>query len=110
MRMHITAEDFRAKGAEVLEACEAWAGEAATKAAGQIAGDAVDVKVVKPSYEGVRVSFSGAVNGWFLLRMSLHDPILPLNIESSEVGGVEKIAATLRTFFAEVEGVDSSAL
>jgi len=110
VRMHITAEDFRAKGAEVLEACEAWAGEAATKAAGQIAGDAVDVKVVKPSYEGVRVNFSGAVNGWFLLRMSLHDPILPLNIESSEVGGVEKIAATLRSFFAEVEGVDSSAL
>lgn len=30
------------------------------------------------NYEGVRVSGYG---GWFLLRLSLHDPVLPLNIE-----------------------------
>ncbi|PKA60572.1 phosphomannomutase [Apostasia shenzhenica] len=30
------------------------------------------------NYEGVRVSGYG---GWFLLRLSLHDPALPLNIE-----------------------------
>ncbi|KAL0303162.1 UNVERIFIED_CONTAM: Phosphoglucomutase [Sesamum radiatum] len=31
------------------------------------------------NYEGVRVSGYG---GWFLLRLSLHDPVLPLNIEA----------------------------
>ncbi|ONM53267.1 phosphoglucosamine mutase family protein [Zea mays] len=30
------------------------------------------------NHEGVRVSGYG---GWFLLRLSLHDPVLPLNIE-----------------------------
>ncbi|KAK9283814.1 hypothetical protein L1049_012068 [Liquidambar formosana] len=33
------------------------------------------------NYEGVRVSGFG---GWFLLRLSLHDPVLPLNIEVSK--------------------------
>ncbi|UKI23692.1 MAG: hypothetical protein L6V88_04635 [Anaerotruncus sp.] len=30
------------------------------------------------NYEGVRFNIPG---GWFLLRLSVHDPILPLNIE-----------------------------
>ncbi len=110
VRMRITEEDFRAKGSAVLEACEEWAERRASEDASRVCGDAVAVTVAKPNYEGVRVNFSGAVSGWFLLRMSLHDPILPLNIESSQVGGVEKIARVLRVFFAEVEGVDSSVL
>lgn len=110
VRMKITAEDFRTRGAEVLAACEAWAADSAREAAAEASGGAVAITIVKPSYEGVRVSFSGAVNGWFLLRMSLHDPILPLNIESSEPGGVNAISATLRSFFSGMEGVDSSAL
>lgn len=110
VRMKITTEDFRATGAEVLKACEAWAGDGAREAAHIATGGSVAVTVVTPNYEGVRVNYSGAVNGWFLLRMSLHDPILPLNIEASEPGGVEAIATTLRSFFSNVEGVDSSAL
>ena len=111
VRMRITEDDFHAKGAEVLERCEAWvSGGAAGRSACELSAGTVAVTLVQPSYEGVRVNFSGAVTGWFLLRMSLHDPILPLNIESSEKGGVEAIAAVLRTFFAQVEGVDSSSL
>ncbi|MBQ9005864.1 MAG: hypothetical protein IJ092_05770 [Atopobiaceae bacterium] len=106
VRMRILEEEFRAKGFEVLAECEAWVDEKAQR----VVGDDVVVTLAKPNYEGVRANFAGAVKGWFLLRMSLHDPILPLNIESSNVGGVERIRATLRTFFAEIEGVDSSAL
>lgn len=106
VRMRITEDEFRAKGTEVLAKCEAWVDERAQ----DVAGDDVVVTLARPNYEGVRANFDGAVKGWFLLRMSLHDPILPLNIESSNPGGVERISAVLRSFFSGIEGVDSSAL
>ena len=37
-------------------------------------------------------------NGWALVRMSLHEPILPVNAESEEKGGVRKILAWLYGF------------
>jgi hypothetical protein len=43
--------------------------------------------------------------GWFLLRMSLHDPVMPLNIESEVVGGVDNIALRLRNMLGEYEGL-----
>ena len=53
-------------------------------------------KVVCPNYEGVRVSCTNEdEQGWFLLRKSLHDPVLPLNIESDLNGGVEFIRQKL---------------
>ena len=52
--------------------------------------------VVSPNYEGVRVSCANDdERGWFLLRKSLHDPVLPLNIESDVKGGVETIRQKL---------------
>ena len=48
--------------------------------------------------EGFRVSFDkNHGDGWLLLRLSVHDPVLPLNIESNSVGGVEII----ERFFTE---------
>ena len=61
--------------------------------------------------EGFRVSFDKEYgNGWLLLRMSVHDPILPLNIESNEKGGVEKIAEFFYDFIKEKENLDISAI
>ena len=41
-----------------------------------------------PNYEGVRINCdSEHGNGWLLLRKSLHEPIMPLNIESDSKGG-----------------------
>ena len=58
-------------------------------------------EVVSPNYEGLRVRCTSSnENGWFLLRMSLHDPVMPLNIESDIKGGVEKIAQKLETLLA----------
>ena len=49
-------------------------------------------------------------DGWFLLRLSVHDPIMPLNIESDAVGGVKLIAGKLYDYVKTVENVDISAL
>lgn len=54
-------------------------------------------EVVSPNYEGLRVRCTSSnEKGWFLLRLSLHDPVMPLNIESDIEGGVENIAAKLK--------------
>ena len=46
--------------------------------------------------EGVRINFDkDHGNGWALVRMSLHEPILPINAESDEQGGVKKILSEL---------------
>ena len=51
----------------------------------------------------------GEGDGWFLLRLSVHDPILPLNLESNSHGGVAQIAEKLKTFFqTQPDGVDVS--
>lgn len=48
--------------------------------------------------EGFRVNFDKEHgDGWLLLRLSVHDPVMPLNIESNSKGGAEKI----ERFFAE---------
>ena len=57
--------------------------------------------IVEPNYEGIRVRFDdNEVHGWMLLRMSLHDPAMPLNIESKKIGGVDIIMKRLNLFFA----------
>lgn len=46
--------------------------------------------------EGVRINFDkDHGDGWVLVRMSLHEPIMPVNAESNSEGGVAKILATL---------------
>ena len=59
--------------------------------------------------EGVRISFDldgGLNNGWFLLRLSVHDPVMPLNVESDVAGGVQQILHELIKALEEAEGVD----
>ena len=54
------------------------------------------------NYEGMRVQCDTSHgDGWFLLRLSLHDPVLPLNIESNTKGGISYIYKRLKTFFED---------
>lgn len=93
-RYTISEEDFGNFGKKVLA-------ELASKIA-----DIQNWEIVSPNYEGIRVRCSAPDElGWFLLRMSLHDPVMPLNIESEVVGGVEIIAAKLRNLLKEYEGL-----
>jgi phosphomannomutase len=48
--------------------------------------------------------------GWFLLRLSLHDPVMPLNIESEVAGGVDRITQRLRAFLTGFDDLDLGAL
>ncbi|MGE4489967.1 MAG: phosphomannomutase/phosphoglucomutase [Kiritimatiellales bacterium] len=59
------------------------------------------------NYEGVHVTVDAKHgNGWALLRKSLHDPVLPLNIESEEVGGVAQISAHMQAFLSQFDQLD----
>jgi phosphomannomutase len=67
--------------------------------------------IVPNNYEGIRVSCDEqSGNGWFLLRLSLHDPVIPLNIESNKEGGVNTIASKLTEFFKSYQELDKSQL
>lgn len=67
--------------------------------------------VAPQNYEGIRCSFGAQDgDGWCLLRLSVHDPLLPLNIESNCAGGTRQIAKELARFFDTCQGVDITLL
>lgn len=67
--------------------------------------------LVEPSYEGVRVSCDkDHGDGWFLLRKSLHEPLLPLNIESNQPGGVNIIAEKVLELLSVYTSLNVSAI
>lgn len=67
--------------------------------------------VVSPNYEGLRVRCtSDNEKGWFLLRLSLHDPVLPLNIESDVHRGVDAIARRLSRLLSDFQGLNTNVL
>lgn len=92
-RLKIKAPDFREYGEDILRELKAFI---PSKAAWRIAPD---------NYEGVRVSIP-VYKGWFLLRMSLHDPLMPLNIESDFPGGVRNIFESLKKFLKQFEELE----
>ena len=98
-RMGILLDDFKAYGQQVIDALNTYAQQ---KSGWSLAEN---------NYEGVRVNLNEEHgNGWFLLRLSLHDPLLPLNIESNTCGGAKIIAAELAEFIEKFESLDSSSL
>ena len=59
------------------------------------------------NYEGVHVTCDATSgNGWALLRKSLHDPKMPLNIESDDAGGTALIARRIHAFLLDFDGLD----
>lgn len=62
---------------------------------------------VPNNYEGIRVSCaSESENGWFLLRLSLHEPVLALNVESDVNGGLQTILNKLKSFLNKYNQLD----
>ncbi len=94
-RMNILPEDFKTYGQKVIDELTAYA-------------QAQPGWSLAPSnYEGVRVNIG---EGWFLLRLSLHDPLLPLNIESNVPGGAKAIAKELAAFIENYKELDAQKL
>ncbi|MBR2415084.1 MAG: phosphomannomutase/phosphoglucomutase [Clostridia bacterium] len=95
LRFKILQSDFRPVGERVIAELEAWASSL------PFATPANDNR------EGFRVSFDkDHGDGWLLLRLSVHDPILPLNIESNTEGGCKQIAELLYEFLKQFEDID----
>lgn len=72
-----------------------------------------DWHVAPDNREGVRVSFDvdGELNSaWFLLRLSVHDPVMPLNAESDVPGGVKAVLGKLYEALKDQSGVELSGL
>ena len=88
----VGTDDPKAYGREVLAAFEERA-----KAKG--------LTIASPSYEGVRIVMNG---GWALLRMSLHDPNMPLNIEADAAGGADAIEREVKELLAGFDALDLS--
>ena len=96
-RFKIGTDDFKAYGKTVL---------AEFKKRAETAG-----YELPESYEGIRVSFKGEdAQGWMLLRLSLHDPVMPLNIEGERKGDAEKIIKIAKTLLAGFDKLDMSCL
>ncbi|MBS6765797.1 MAG: phosphomannomutase/phosphoglucomutase [Clostridium sp.] len=96
VRLRILAPDYKEYGRKILEDFRIFA-EQEEK-----------FHIAEPNYEGIRINFQDdEVKGWMLIRMSLHDPILPLNFEADREGGVAVIAERLRPFlerYTELRG------
>lgn len=99
IRLKITAPDFKSYGEKMITLVNA----CAAKTEG--------VAVADDSYEGTKIRFpSPETDGFFIFRLSVHDPIIPINFESAQVGGVVKMAKTLYTWLSSAAGLDLSPL
>ena len=99
VRMSFTVSDFKDYGLNVLEKFK------------EFAESEEGLSLETPNYEGVRVNFDKAHgNGWCLLRMSLHDPIIPLNFESDEAGGINVMAKIVYESLSAFDKLDTSNL
>lgn len=89
-RVKITTEDFGAVADQVLNQFE------------QFAAKQPGWSLTPNNAEGVHVTVDEAHgNGWLLIRKSLHDPVLPINIESEQTGGVTQIATQAKAFLSQ---------
>lgn len=97
LRFKIKCDDFKAYGNKVIDELTAFAEE---QDGWRIADD---------NREGIRIFFDDC-EGWLLLRLSVHDPIMPLNIESDIIGGTKKIAEAFYDFMKKFENLDITPL
>ena len=100
LRVNILGDvDFKALGKKVIEDYAAYA---------------QDLYFATPeteNCEGFRLNYDDLHgNGWALVRMSLHDPVIPINVESDGKDGVVKIVKDLYYFLKRYDFLDISPL
>lgn len=88
-RIPIPEEDFRTFGERVIEDLAQYAAVR-------------NWDIAPDNHEGIRISFpKNDGDGWFLLRLSVHDPIMPLNLESNTPGGTKLLLNHIKEFASE---------
>ncbi len=95
LRFNITCEDFKSYGNTVLDNLVAYFG---SKDGWKIADD---------NRDGIRISADKENgDGWILLRLSVHDPVMPFNAESNSIGGVKVMLKEFYNFIKEQKCLD----
>lgn len=95
MRFKILCDDFRPEGEKIISLFE----NAAKEKEGWTAAD--------DNHEGIRINADDSCgNGWFLIRLSVHDPIIVFNAESDENGGIAKMANDILSVISKAENLD----
>ncbi len=99
VRFRILTEDFKESGKRFIEE---W-----TEYASKLDG----YTKASDNYEGMRFSTDGIHgNGWILVRMSVHDPVIAINAESDSEGGCRQMLEVLYGFSKDKESLDISKL
>lgn len=96
VRFKILTEDFKSYGKDVLAAFK----ERAVQAGYEL----------PESFEGVRIRFGGVCTGWMLLRASLHDPVMVLNLEGQTQTDLEMITGIAQSLVEGFDKLDISTL
>ena len=95
IRVKILEEDFKEYGNKIIEDLK------------NFTQNEKNWSLVEKNFEGVRVNCDkNSGDGWFLLRLSLHDPVIPINIESNIQGGVEIIKDKLFKFLESYKSLE----
>ena len=92
IRIPIKDKDFRARGEKIVENFREYAGKKE--------GWSLEM----PNYEGVRVN--AGQKSWFLIRLSLHEPLLCVNIETEKEGMGNDILEELKDYFKKYEKME----
>lgn len=95
MRFKILCDDFRPEGEYIISLFE----NAAKSHGGWSA--------CADNHEGIRINAdSSCGNGWFLIRLSVHDPIIVMNAESNEDGGIMKMSREVLDVLSGASNLD----
>lgn len=99
VRFKITDKNYQQKGQEIIEILPDFVLKHA------------NWSIDPDNEEGLRVNVSGEDgSGWFLLRMSLHEPLLVLQVENDSVGSNSSVLSKLSEFFDVFREIDDSNL
>jgi phosphomannomutase len=87
IRIKINTQDFRNYGSNIIDELK------------EYTSSVNGWSIVPKNYEGLKVTCcKNDGDGWFLLRQSLHEPVLALNLESDSKGGTDIILKKLMAF------------
>lgn len=105
-RIKVKVPDFQQVQAQVLSDFHDWVVSE---------GPAAGWKLEEVNHEGWRVNVDQGEGrrGWLLMRSSLHDPLLVLNVESDVEGGKKAIVSRLREWLADkhfTDDIDTNSL
>jgi len=96
IRLKFTCDDWKTAGEKIIKELTEYS--------------KTNLILAPDNHEGVRATVPKA-KGWFLARMSVHDPIMAINIESGITGGIKAIVSILQNFFKAFKtDIDLSAL